>query len=338
MLKEKINSLKAYLQNIWKYNVIHDNWLIRVIMTFLFIFVPLFIGMKISLILGINSDPNIGDVKFLDLDTVANHFQQYVNWGTLQTKSINNGNIPEFMYSFPITDVWFFLFIIVTLYAIYDTYKSKDLSYFFLPLLSFITIFFIQLILLERLFQRYVINFYVFIFLLTIVLTIKLFIKGSSYFFLLINKYSKINTSNNVKSSLSLVMSIVLLIIIFLPVVSTHYPQLQTESRHFEKPGIKDGIHYIYEHFSDSNTLLGIDDGWRADWFFFNYERINVIYLDGWSQFYNKCLTSTNYQQIILFMDSYQYHLVILQNTSFFDTVVLLGEMGIYQFNSSKVT
>lgn len=331
-------NFKQILQLLWTYNVTFENWLARVIVSFICLFTPFFAILKASLILGDNTDPNTHDVKLLDINTINNHLQQYYNWSLLKTIWIHNGNVSNQIHNFLISDIWLALFLIVSIYALYETIKCKELSFYFLPLFGFLFMFLPQLILLSRIFQRYAINFHVLIFLLTIVLGIDLFLKGLAALGSLLNSSLIHSVSQNIKLSFSSVIAILLVMIIFMPVLTSFYPNLQYNSLQFDKPGFVSGVNFFKSKYSTKNVILGVDDGWRAGWYFPDYSKINIIFGNGWNQFYYYCLVTNSSVIKILFVDVMEFNNVILQNDSYFYPIHIFDTMGIYQFNSSLIS
>ena len=331
----KDKSLKEILKLIWTYNLTFENWLIRAIISFTFLFTPLFLILKSPYILQSSVDPNVSEIKLLDLNVINNHLIQYSNWASMQTIWIHNGNTLNEINNLFLNRLWILFFIIVLIYAIIKTITKKELSYYFLPFLGLLTIFFPQLILLILIFQRYTLNAHVFIYLLTIVLFVNLVIKGVLYLVLLFKDNSIQSFFSKLKFPVSFVLSIALIFLLFIPTISMYFPMLSSTSNEFVRPGYRAGVEYIKDHYTTKDSLLGIDDGWRADWYLNNYNSINIGYMDGWTQFYNTCLTTNSSMTIILFIDTVTYSNMVATNSSYFIPVITFDSMGIYQFNAS---
>ena len=334
----KDKSLKEIGRLIWYYNIVFENWLIRVLIPFMFIITPLFLIVKAPLVLGYNTDPNIGNLHLLTINMISDHLSQYINWSSIQTIWIHNCNTLNELYNFLINQLWIYFFIIVTIYAIFETLTKKELSYYFLPLLGVLTVLFPQLVLLALIYQRYTLNDHVLIYLLTIILFTNLVNKGLFYLLSFIKNVSISSSFLKIKYHLSFVFSIGLILILFIPTITAIYPILSATSLEFERPGYRTGVDYIKAHFSNKDTLLGIDDGWRAGWFFTDYNVININYLDGWTQFYNSCFTTNSNVTKILFIDTGEYASLVATNSSYFSPVITFESVGIYLFNATNTT
>ena len=332
----KDKSFKEILKLIWNYNVTFENWLLRVLLSFTFIFTPFFLILKAPYLLGYSVDPNIGEIQLLDINTISDHLTQYINWASLQTIWIHNGNTLNELNNFFINQLWIFFFIIVTLYALYQTVSKRELSYYFLPLVSVLTIFFPQLVLLVLIFQRYTLNAHVLIYLLTIVLFVNLVLKGGFYLVSRVKNISIHPVLPRIKYPVSFIFSITVILLLFIPTITSIYPILSTTSSEFVRPGYRSGVDYIKNHYSIKDTLLGVDDGWRAGWYFNDYNSININYLDGWSQFYNSCFTTNSSVTKILFIDTGEYASMVATNSSYFSPLIIFQSVGIYLFNDSN--
>ena len=195
----------------------------------------------------INADPNSGAVTILNLKIITNHFQQYFNWFSLKTIWIANGITPSEEFHFLISDIWIYMLLIISLYAFYETYRNKELSYYFIPFMSFIFMFLPQLFLLETLYQRYSLVYHVYMYLLTIILFINLLLKGVGFIIEIgTQNYFTMNIPMTVKICSNYIGSVILILIVFLPVLTTFYPMLSNESKQFDKGKTSKIVKYCF--------------------------------------------------------------------------------------------
>ena len=309
------------------------SWLVYTLLAFLATYIPVFVVVRSGMLFGHETDPELNFLQLLPLDQVSTNLTQYINWASLRTDYLHSGLVGT---DTPIFYISIMSLFIVSLVAIVRTLRTKKLDPYILPLLSFFTLLIPQVFILSICYQRYALLLNAFTFMLPIGLLAEL-ILGLSVF--IIRSFQHFGTVKPlptiVISDLKYIVVALICFLLILPMISTYFAGLPGQSTNFVEVGYRNGADYIYTNYNTSSTVLAIDDGWRADWYFPTYTAINLVYGNGTQQFYAIIHNTTFNMNAIVFVPTPDFTSIFGTNTSQFTLIQTFGIMDLYQYNST---
>ena len=308
------------------------DWILRSIGFFLVIFSPIFIVLKWGLLTGQYTDPNVNFLGLLSEQQIFSNFSQYFNWAALRTTNLDGstGN-DTIIYLLAL-----FSLLIISIIGVIQIFRQKKLTPLIFPLLSFATLLTPQLFILSRYFQRYALFLHAFTFMLPIAIVLEMLVSTIFYigkWFFHEQKYKNIRVL--VSPIPKYLLLIVFCLLISFPLFTLYYPDLPEQNLSFEVFGYRQGAEYIVQHYNQNTSILGVDDGWRAGWFFPNMQTINLIDNNGIQTLLSMLQNTSLDKTVIIYAQTYYFPLILGNNTSKFQLLTTFQWMGLYLFNTS---